>query len=775
MSQDNGLFSVRRPRETLGAISHNVSAIPMPSSAMKRSSSIGNFANHQTQAPPAPASHMRSTSGSRMSLAPGRPSQPMFQRSSSGNNLPDLAFSTVQRPQSQVNMFMSTGGRKSYAPVSATPAPAPHFLDSTQRRSSVYSARPSAGAGPMAHQSFFQTAPPQNTIPQDPRRLRDPQVKQQMGQELMEFLTQRSFEMEMKHTLHHKTMTSPTQKDFNMMFHFLYHCIDPAYRFQKNIDAEVPPLLKQLRYPFEKNISKSQLAAVGGNNWSTFLGLLHWMMQLAKMMEHYSLGSYDDACIEAGYDVHADRITFDFLSDAYRTWLSVEDDEDDEEEAQKLIKPHIDSMAAKFEAANQQNLEQVKILEAEGKALQDQIDDLSKDAPRLAKLDEQIKILEEDRAKFESYNTNMEGKVDKYEHRVRVLEEEIQRIEQELAEAEDERNGLQEMVDRQGITVQDIDRMNAERKRLQTGVESTALRLDESRESMNKRELETGQKLEELENAVSKYNSLGYQIGIIPPEAPNAHGQRYELVLTVNDGPNFASSQMGASSQTSESDRLLADAGTGYQPHHLLNLDLRGSLKSNLGALRKEIYERRNNALEQDQENHDLLDKIREAIDDKQAEVEALGHRVRAAEEEFEKTKEITNAQKMASDAQIEKMEKELARMRASLTESVQLMEQREMNTNIEYEQLTLASSQLRESLHTELERMLNDIIRFKVHVQTSLEGYEEFVAQEVERECDEQEQAELAEAEERRAEDGGEEGGLDAGAAAADDGRVFD
>jgi len=43
---------------------------------------------------------------------------------------------------------------------------------------------------------------------------------------------------------------------------------------------------------------------------------------------------------------------------------------------------------------------------------------------------------------------------------------------------------------------------------------------------------------------------------------------------------------------------------------------------------------------------------------------------------------------------------------------------------------------------------MLNDVIKFKVHVQTSLEGYEDFVAQEVDRECEEQE---LAELEERR------------------------
>ncbi|KAH0195620.1 HEC/Ndc80p family protein-like protein, partial [Aureobasidium melanogenum] len=235
-----------------------------------------------------------------------------------------------------------------------------------------------------------------------------------MGTELMEFLTQRNFEMEMKHTLTHKTMTSPTQKDFNMMFQFLYHCIDPAYRFQKNIDQEVPPLLKQLRYPYERNITKSQLAAVGGNNWFTFLGMLHWMMQLAKMMEHFSVGTYDEACIESGHDVSADRITFEFLSDAYRTWLSVDDDddEDDEEAIQRLIQPHVDAMAAKFEASNQQNLEQVKALEAESKQLQEQIDELGKTAPRLAKLDEQNKILEEDRVKFENYNNSIDKKVE---------------------------------------------------------------------------------------------------------------------------------------------------------------------------------------------------------------------------------------------------------------------------------------------------------------------------------------------------------------------------
>lgn len=51
------------------------------------------------------------------------------------------------------------------------------------------------------------------------------------------------------------------------------------------------------------------------------------------------------------------------------------------------------------------------------------------------------------------------------------------------------------------------------------------------------------------------------------------------------------------------------------------------------------------------------------------------------------------------------------------------------------YEQLTLKANALREELHTEIERMLNDIIKFKVTIQKSLEQYESFVADELENE----------------------------------------
>lgn len=55
----------------------------------------------------------------------------------------------------------------------------------------------------------------------------------------------------------------------------------------------------------------------------------------------------------------------------------------------------------------------------------------------------------------------------------------------------------------------------------------------------------------------------------------------------------------------------------------------------------------------------------------------------------------------------------------------------------IRFEQLTLKANTLREELHTEVEKMLNDIIKFKIHVQKSLEDYEGFVVREVEQELE--------------------------------------
>ena len=493
----------------------------------------------------------------------------------------------------------------------------------------------------MGHQSFFTQAPAPASARGDPRPWRDPNYRNKVGQDLLDYLTRNNFELEMKRSLNQKSMVSPTQKDFEAIFQWLYKRIDPAYRFMKGIDFEGPAILKQLRYPWADKVSKSQWAAVGGQNWSSFMGMLQWMMQLAQMMDQFDSGEYDDACGEAGVDVSGDKIIFRFLSGAYRDWLSVGDDGDDDDDAEKLLIPHVDAMAAEFERGNQRYAEEMKILEAENAVLKQHIAEAEAGAPDLAKLEKHFKILEDDKRKFEEYNTNVEGKVEKYEQRNKFLLEEIERSEIELREAEQEKSSLQDSVDRQGITIQDIDRMSTERDRLQKGLEATTAKLEDVKRKAVEKEADTNRALEELERTVEKYNSLCYQIALVPSTTANAKGQEFELHLNIDSTPNFSSSQLVSSQRGVSNDRLLADMSTGYHPPNVLNLDLRGHIKSQLIGLRKEINERRTLAVDADMKNHELLDSIKEAIDDKRSEVEALEHRVRAAEEEFEKTKEV--------------------------------------------------------------------------------------------------------------------------------------
>lgn len=535
----------------------------------------------------------------------------------------------------------------------------------------------------MTHQSFFQATPQTAGVPRDPRPLKDRAFQARIGQEILEYMVNYNFEMEMKHVLSQNVLKSPTQKDFNYMFQWLYHRIDPSYRFQKSIDQEVPPLLKQMRYPFERSITKSQISAVGGQNWSTFLGLLHWMMQLAQMLDGYANCSYDEACMDSGIDVSGDRIIFDFLSQGYRDWLAMDDDMGDED-AERVLAPHVQAMAAAFEQANSKYTSQLEMLEAENARLLKEIEDLEKSTPDPAVLDNHFKIMEEDKIKFEEYNALAMQRSEKYESRSQVLQEELDKLLEELQEADDERRGLQKAVDAQGISMQDIDRMTAERERLQKGIESAGQRLEEVKKKVAEKEIEASRKLDELERMVDRYNTVAYQIALIPSTAANAKGEEFELQVMVNDSSDLTSSNLKGSTGATSSDRLLADHTSGYQPGHILNLDLRGKIRKSFLSLRKEISERRSAAMDEMMKDHDLLDGIKEAIEDRRSAVEALNHRVRAAEEEYEKTKEITTAQKLASDAQIEKMEKELSRMRAGLSDSVQVLEQREINTTIE-------------------------------------------------------------------------------------------
>jgi kinetochore protein NDC80 len=489
----------------------------------------------------------------------------------------------------------------------------------------------------MAHQSFFTPAPAAAGKVTDPRPFRDGVYKSKISQELLDYLTRNNFELEMKHSLGSKTLVTPTGKDFQYIFEWLYRRIDPGYKFMKPLDHELPPILTQLRYPYAKDITKSMImSASSTQHWSKFLGLLHWMLQLAQMLDNFTRGAYDDACAEAGVDVSSDRIVFRFLFGAYQDWVNV-GPEDDDESAEAVLVPHIKAMAAEFERTNANRLEELKMYEAENQALKAQVDELEKSAPDIAKLDKHFKILEEDKKKFEDYNANVQAKIEKYDLRIKIMNDEIQKTEADLKVIESERISFQQAVDKQGLTIQDIDRMNTERERLQANLESTLTMLDETNKVVLEKEMETARKLEDLELIIKRYNSLGYQMSLIPSTATNAKGQDYELTLNIADA-SFRSSRSQRNSP--DTDRLLADVNVGHSPVHLLSLDIRGAVRQAFLSLRKDISHRRKEAVEKDLNDREIIDNVNEALHEKSNEIETLSHKVSEAGRVYNSLKE---------------------------------------------------------------------------------------------------------------------------------------
>ncbi|EWC46227.1 hypothetical protein DRE_04605 [Drechslerella stenobrocha 248] len=713
MSQDTHLFSAfKRPRETLSAINNNMSAIPQPTSSLKR------VASNQGLQGPRPAQP-----NFRHSMLPPRTGGSLA-RTSSGGNLVDMGITSANPRDSRIGGGGGANGfanmpssRKSYAPTSSAPQSTDH------RRSSVYS-RPSMGAGPSS--SFFGSAGSSAIAVAgtgkvaDPRPLRDPAFRGKMAQDVQDFLIQYNFEMETKHTLGPKALLSPMQKDFVMIFQWLYHRIDPSYKFSmRGLETEAIPLLKAVKYPYLGNITKAQLGAVGGaNNWPTYLGLLHWMVQLIQAVENFDDGQYDDAIEQQNLDIGTAKVGYRYLSQCYMRWLNDEDD----------FTPFKEDMIQEFEERSAQDQEILVGLQADYDELVKAISELEDESGKspLDKLKSEGETLRNDQEKFRKYTEHQREKTAHFQTINTALREEGEAARAEIARLEVEKTELQTTVDRQGLSTGDIDRMNTEREKLTKGLETVEAKLEEALAVAANKEAEALKKLELLEHAVKRYNELGYKIGAT---STGIDGQTYEIDII----PLSKAAQSAPDGSSGDDERLLYDVGVGYGPRQVLNLDLRHDVKPTLNKFRGEIATRIHTAQDVSIKNQDKLDNIQETLKDKAEELETLEARLSAVNDEYSEIKETSATETSASNAEIEKLERELQSMRINAQSGLLALEQRLQSVNIEYDQLTHGAHVLREWYHAEVEKMLQGIIHLKMHVQDSLAAWDEEVDKELE------------------------------------------
>ena len=115
----------------------------------------------------------------------------------------------------------------------------------------------------------------------EPRQIRSKTLQRKMQDDILNYLNDNRCNLGV--TL--KTLQSPTTKDFQNLFKWLFnHIFAHEFGFgrgKESFEEELIGLMKLVRYPFADTISKNALAAVGGmTTWPGMLAMLHWMVEV---------------------------------------------------------------------------------------------------------------------------------------------------------------------------------------------------------------------------------------------------------------------------------------------------------------------------------------------------------------------------------------------------------------------------------------------------------------------------------------------------------------
>ncbi|KAJ2689414.1 kinetochore-associated Ndc80 complex subunit ndc80, partial [Coemansia spiralis] len=153
----------------------------------------------------------------------------------------------------------------------------------------------------------------------DPRPIKDRSFQSKAQQRIMNFLSAKAY----PGALTPRTLATPTVKDFQNIFKFLYAQLDPRFTYVKKFEEEALQILRGIHYPYVSNISKSHIYSAGSlSTWPGLLAMLMWLVELIECVTQMSPQEVDVHSAEFKDSVHfADRVFFDYLAQAYPVWL----------------------------------------------------------------------------------------------------------------------------------------------------------------------------------------------------------------------------------------------------------------------------------------------------------------------------------------------------------------------------------------------------------------------------------------------------------------------
>jgi kinetochore protein NDC80 len=430
-------------------------------------------------------------------------------------------------------------------------------------------------------------------------------------------------------------LTRPAVKDFNNIAMFLFRQIDPYFTCTGKFEDEVVAFFKFLGYPCQ--ISKANIAAVGSPHaWPSLLAAIMWLIELLTYDEVVIARQQQDDAAAADFDDPAtsEKAFYSYLGNAYGLFLSGEDARYAELEEQ---------FVGSSESKNVLTRDQTNELDEQSAALAKEIGQVEARRAYLPELEAKKKDYLNDLGKFEQLVEELERHKEKLETQVKKRDAELSRLASGENSMEDEINALQNRVNTQELSPEDVKRMVAERERLQQAQEQAS----ENRQALQRRvweaEMAYRDRLQALDDCARAYNSVAEDLKLVPSSAKNARGRNLMLEVDIH-----AKKRDG-----------------------LLRTDARNALIPALQTTRVEFSERnaalRNELLSEQDTSEDLHTKASE-LQEQQAIFEG---KLKRAEEAYRREKEGLDQSVSLHTKEMEAMETRLVRLRDTAAEEV--------------------------------------------------------------------------------------------------------
>jgi SMC interacting uncharacterized protein involved in chromosome segregation len=294
------------------------------------------------------------------------------------------------------------------------------------------------------------------------------------------------------------SLKSPSKKDFQRMFIFLYGLIDPYFEFEESkFEEQAAYLIKALKYPYAETVSKSHIKnVVSPYQWPPLLGMLLWMVEIIMGKDSIlqSIDMYSEKSETSGI--------FQMVSDIYKTF-----DVFQYEKKIKEVSNELEIKTSEFNTESQRLDQEIEKLEKELEIL------TTKESPLISAKQANEQLIQQ-----QNY-LNMELKdVQLAEQQcidvVKTLEDDFKLYETQLDELSKEKEKLNNEVIERKISTIEIERSQMERDQLLSQQKSVDIQLDGKRRTMGEFEVELRKMMDDVESSAGEYNNKFSSLGL---------------------------------------------------------------------------------------------------------------------------------------------------------------------------------------------------------------------------------------------------------------------